>query len=315
MSVGTSPPLPALPLEEWEETKETLHLWVQIVGKIRMASSPPRNHWWHATLYVDVRGLTTRPMCSPAGVTFQVDFDLIDHRVVVKTDAGAMESIDLHDGLSVADFDDELHATLGRLGIDVDIRETPYGISITTPFPRDTEHATYDRVAVERFATIVRWTSLVFEEFAGWYCGKTSPVQLFWHSLDLAVTRFGGKRAPALPAADPVTREAYSHELVSFGFWAGDRTLREPSFYSYTSPEPAGLREEPLRPDTARWIGYGPGSLALLPYEEVRTAADPRTTLLAFLESAYRAGAGRAGWDMDELASSWCPDWLPGLLA
>ena len=308
------PQLPPLPIESWEDTKDTLHLWSQIVGKVRMASSPPRNHWWHATLYVDVRGLTTRRMHSPGGVTFQIDFDFIDHRLLVRTDAGAIETLDLHDGLSVASFDEELHATLRRLEIDVDIRETPFGVPMTTPFPRDAAHAAYDRDAVERFWKILDWTDSVFEEFAGWYCGKTSPVQLFWHSFDLAVTRFGGKRAPAQPDADAVTREAYSHELVSFGFWAGDQNLRAPSYYSYTAPEPPGLRSQLLRPEEARWTEFGSGSLALLPYEDVRSATDPRTTLLAFLESAYRAGAGLAGWNIDALLSSWCPDWWPTLL-
>src|SRR5262249_4840811 len=151
------------------------------------------------------------------------------------------------------------------------------------------------------------WSDWVLEEFSGWYCDKTSPVHLFWHSLDLAVTRFSSRRAPPLPDADPVTQEAYSHELVSFGFWAGDQSVREPSYYSYTSPEPPGLRGTHLQPDEGRWIALGAGSMALLPYEVVRTADDPRATLLSFLESAYDAGAGLAGWDRADLSSTWCP--------
>jgi hypothetical protein len=178
---------------------------------------------------------------------------------------------------------------------------------MTTPFPDDREHASYDRDAVERFWQILDWTDAVFEEFAGWYCGKTSPVHLFWHSFDLALTRFGGKRAPPLPDADPVTQEAYTHEVVSFGFWAGDQNVREPTYYAYAAPEPAGLRGLPLQPAEAVWVEQGAGSLAVLPYEAVRTAADPKRTLLAFLESAYRAGAGAAGWDAADLTSSWCP--------
>jgi hypothetical protein len=179
---------------------------------------------------------------------------------------------------------------------------------MTTPFPSDDEHASYDRDAVVRFWRILDWTDSVLEEFAGWYCGKTSPVHLFWHSLDLALTRFGGRRAPSLPDADPVTREAYSHEVVSFGFWAGDANVREPTFYSYTAPEPPGLRGLPLRPGEARWGESGGGSMAMLPYEAVRTAPDPRAALLAFLESSYEAGATAAGWDRTDLESSWCPD-------
>jgi hypothetical protein len=299
--------LPELRLTDWEATKQTLHLWAQIVGKIRLAATAPRNHWWNAPLYVDVRGLTTRRLHSADGVTFQIDFDFVDHRLVVKTSGGEMDSFALVDGLSVAAFDEQLHATLDRLGVDVPIRETPFGVPTTTPFPADREHASYDPGAVERFWRILDWSDWVFEEFAGWYCGKTSPVHLFWHGLDLAVTRFSGRRAPALPDADAVTREAYTHEVISFGFWPGDDNVRESTYYSYTAPEPDGLREQPLRPDGAFWADQGAGSLARLPYEAVRTAADPRAALLAFLESAYEAGAAAAGWDRVDLASSWCP--------
>src|SRR5262249_32253234 len=276
----SEPTLPALPLAEWEPTKNTLHLWTQIVGKVRMASSPPRNHWWHVPLYVDVRGLTTRRLHSPNGLTFQIDFDFVAHRLVVKTAGGVREvvrsgggveeSFRLVDGLSVSMFDSQLHGLLGRLGIDVAIRESPFGVPMTTPFPTDVEHASYDADAVGRFWRILDWSDWVLEEFSGWYCDKTSPVHLFWHSLDLAVTRFSSRRAPPLPDADPVTQEAYSHELVSFGFWAGDQSVREPSYYSYTSPEPPGLRGTHLQPDEGRWIALGAGSMALLPYEVVR---------------------------------------------
>ena len=299
--------LPPLPLEDWEDTKITLHLWVQIVGKIRLASTAPRNHWWHVPLYVDVRGLTTRRIHAPNGHSFEIAFDFIEHRLVVRTNTGAVESFELVDGLSVAEFDEKVHGTLRALGIDVPIRETPYGIAITTPFAEDRDHATYDPVAVERFWRVLDWSDGVLEEFSGWFCGKTSPVHLFWHSLDLAVSRFGGKRAPVSPNADPVTREAYSHEVISFGFWPGDQTVREASFYSYTSPEPPGLRQEPLSPKAAKWTDQGSGSLARLSFEDVRTAKDPRATLLGFLESAYQAGTQAAGWNRAELASSWRP--------
>jgi hypothetical protein len=300
--------LPPLPLPDWEPTKNTLHLWVQIVGKIRMASSPPRNHWWHVPLYVDVRGLTTRRLHSPDGVTFQIDFDFVAHRLLVRTADGGEESFELVDGLSVASFDKQLHESLRRLGIDVAIRESPFGVPMTTAFPADVEHSSYDADAVQRFWRILDWTDSVLEEFAGWYCGKTSPIHLFWHSLDLAMSRFGGRRAPAIAGADPVTSEAYSHEVVSFGLWAGDQNVREPTFYSYTAPEPPGLRDTHLEPEQAHWVDQeGAGLLALLAYDEVRTAADPRATLLSFLESAYEAGATLAGWDRADLTSTWCP--------
>ena len=301
------PELPELPLTGWEETKNTLHLWAQIVGKVRMSSTAPRNHWWHVALYVDVRGLTTRRMHSRDGVAFEIDFDFVEHRLVVKTNRGDVESFKLVDGLSVAEFDEKLRRTLAALGIDVAIREQPYRVQATTPFPDDREHASYDRDAVERFWRVLEWTDEVLEEFAGWYCGKTSPVHLMWHSFDLALTRFGGARAPAVPDMGTVDAETYSHEVVSFGFWAGDALMREPSYYSYTAPEPAELRQQVLHPKEARWTELGSGSLAVLPYAAVRTAPDPRASLLAFLESAYRAGARLSGWDLAALTSSWCP--------
>ena len=300
----TRPSLPELPLDSWEETKTTLHLWIQIVGKVRLAATAPRNHWWHAPLYVDARGLTTRRMHAGPEVSFEVRFDFVDHRLVVETNRGETEAFELSEGLSVAEFDERLHGALDRLGLDVAIRETPYGVPLTTPFPDDLEHATYDSNAVERFWRILDWTDQVFEEFAGWFCGKTSPVHLFWHSFDLAVTRFSGRRAPAMPNASRVDREAYSHEVISFGFWPGDDKVREASYYSYTAPEPEGLRRQPLRPDEARWSESG---LALLPFDAVRTASDPRAALLGFLESAYEAGARTAGWNREELESAWCP--------
>src|SRR5436190_3100889 len=247
MRVATrpQPQLPALPLAEWEATKNTLHLWVQIVGKIRQASTAPKNHWWNVPLYVDVRGLTTRLMHGACATGFQIRFDFVDHRLVIETNRGGVESFELVDGLSVASFDAQLHQALMRLGVDVPILEKPYGVPMTTPFPADREHSSYDREAVQRFWQILAWSEEVLDEFAGWFCGKTSPVHLFWHGLDLAVTRFSGRDAPALDA-DPVTREAYSSEVISFGFWAGDDNLGDAAFYSYTAPEPDHLRDQPL---------------------------------------------------------------------
>jgi Family of unknown function (DUF5996) len=306
-AAGTRPRLPELPLAEWEDTKNTLHLWLQIVGKVRLAATPSRNHWWNAPLYVDVHGLTTRLMYAENGVTFEIRFDFIDHRLAIEASGGEVEAFDLEDGLSVAGFDRKLHSALRVLGIDAAIQETPYRLPSTTPFPSDEGHASYDSGAVERFWRIFEWTDRVFEEFAGWYCGKTSPVHLFWHGLDLAVTRFNGQRAPDMPNASPVDREAYSHEVISFGFWMGDEKVREPTYYSYTAPEPEGLRRQPLRPSEAFWADPGRSPAAMLPYEAVRSARDPRRTLLSFLESAYQAGALTAGWSREELASSWCP--------
>ncbi len=300
------PDLPELPLHAWEPTKTTLHLWAQIVGKVRLAASAPRNHWWNVPLYLDVRGLTTRRL-HHAQITFQIDFDFVDHRLIVRTNRGQQGSFPLRDGLTVASFDRQLHEMLDQFGVDVPIRENPYGVPMTTPFPNDTEHAAYDPEYVRRFWQVLDWVDTVLDEFSGWYCGKQSPVHLFWHSFDLAVTRFSGRRAPTRDGADPVTREAYSHDLISFGFWAGDDTMREPAFYSYAAPEPPGLPDQPLQPAAAAWRRAPTGSMALLGYDQVRDAQDPRLTLLAFLQSAYDAGVRTAGWDREELTSSFCP--------
>ena len=300
------PGLPELPYSAWEPTKQTLHLYVQIVGKIKLATTQPRNHWWNVALYVDVRGLTTRRLISGA-TGFDLTFDFLDHRLVLRTDRGATSGFALEDGLTVAAFDDELHRLLRDHGVDVEIHEHPFGIPVTMPFVQDDEHASYDREYVERYWRVLGWIDGVLDEFSGWFCGKQSPVHLFWHSLDLAYSRFSGRRAPELVDADAVTREAYSHEVISFGFWAGDESTPEPSLYSYTAPEPPGLPDHTLYPATARWREGPTGSLALLPYDEVRTAPDPRRRLLAFLQSAYQAGVDATGWPADELASSSCP--------
>jgi hypothetical protein len=295
--------LPELRLADWRATKDTLHLYCQIVGKARMATTPPRNHWWHVPLYVDVHGLTTRRM-HQRETTFEITFDFLEHALVVATADGRRDGFALRDGLSVADFDAQLHVTLADLGVDVEIKEEPFGVPMTTPFGEDSEHASWDRDAVERFGRILDWSDAVLEEFSGWFCGKTSPVHLFWHSLDLAVSRYSGRAGPALEA-DRVTQEAYSREVISFGFWAGDDNVGDAAYYSYTSPEPEGLREQPL--SAGQWIDSGSGSLAVLPYETVRTASAPRTTLLAFFQSAYEAGSGLAGWDTAGFESAWCP--------
>jgi hypothetical protein len=300
--------LPQLPLEEWEPTKETLHLWIQIVGKIRLASTPPANHWWNVPLYVTARGLTTRRM-QHRDVTFEIDFDFLEHELHIRTDRGDRDTLALVDGLSVASFYAELLSRLSRLGLEPAILPRPYDRPGAKPFADDNEHASYDADVAARFWRALQFADSVFAEFAAWFSGKQSPVHLFWHGFDLAVTRFSGRRAPVSETADPVSREAYSHEVISSGFWAGDSTVRRPTFYSYTSPEPEGLTEEPLQPAAARWEApYGSSSFAFLDYDHVRTAADPRQTLLSFLESAYEAGAGRAGWDVAALASSSAPD-------
>jgi hypothetical protein len=297
--------LPELHLADWRGTKDTLHLYCQIVGKIRLATTPPRNHWWNVPLYVDVRGLTTRRLHQDQ-TTFEITIDFVDNAVIVRTADGRTKSFELGGGLPVADFDARIHTLLGDLGIDVEIKEEPFGVPMTTPFPDDVDHASWDREAIARFGAVMDWSDSVFEEFSGWFNGKTSPVHLFWHSLDLAVSRFSGRPgAPMDDSADAVTREAYSQEVISFGFWAGDDTVGDAAYYSYTAPEPEGLRDQPL--SAGEWIEFGSGSLAILPYEAVRAAPDPRQALLAFCQSAYEAGARLAGWDTTAFESAWCP--------
>jgi uncharacterized protein DUF5996 len=299
----TATPLPELHFADWRATKETLHLYAQIVGKIQLATTAPRNHWWHAALYTDIRGLTTRRL-RHRGTTFELTIDFLDDALVVATGDGRRRAFQL-EGLSVADFDARIHTVLDELGVDVEIKEVPFGLPTTTPFQEDREHAAWDGDAVRRFGRVLDWSDLVLEEFSGWFNGKTSPVHFFWHSFDLAVTRFSGRRAAPPPGHDPVNDEAYSHEVISFGFWPGDDTVGDAAYYSYTAPEPAGLRDQPL--PVGAWTDSRGGSLAVLPYEAVRAAPDPRTALLAFCQGAYEAGARLAGWDTAAFSSRWCP--------
>lgn len=292
---------PPLPLEAWEDSKKTLHRFAQIVGKIRLAAMPHMNHWWQVTLYVTTRGLTTNLM--PYGdIHFAIDFDFIDHKLVITTDTGQVESFSLP-GLSVAAFYEQLFAKLNELGISISILAKTYDLKPANSFATDTEHATYDQEYINRYWRILVQIDSVFKEFSGRFTGKSSPVQLFWHTFDLVVTRFSGRRAPDHPEANRPTREAYSHEVISFGFWAGDDVTRFPAFYSYTAPEPDGLASAPLQPGEAFWNTGPTGSMALLKYEDLRKLDNPKAALLDFLESAYRAGATAAHWDIDALTT------------
>ncbi|MEU1704156.1 DUF5996 family protein [Streptomyces sp. NPDC005706] len=295
-----------MPLTEWRDTKETLHRFEQIVGKIRLAASARRNHWWNVPFHVTGRGITTRPMGQLDGnPIFTIDFDFVDHRLIVATLDGEERSFPLP-GQSVASFHDATLAALTALGVRVDIAiPRPFDLpDAGRPFARDTEHATYDPRAANRYWRVLSQVASVLEEFAAGYSGKSSPVHHFWHTFDIAHSRFSGRQIDQPRQVDPVTREAYSREVISFGFWFGDDTFTEPAFYSYTAPEPAGLAGEPLSPASARWVARGDSHLAVLRYDAARVETDPRAAVLAFYESAYRAGAGRAEWDIATLA---CP--------
>lgn len=290
--------LPPLPLEEWEDTKKTLHRYAQVVGKIRMELSPSMTRWWHVTLYVTTRGLTTGPIPHPAG-TFDISFDLIDNRLKVTTSENSHFSFALDD-LPVADFYNRLMQGLGSLGIYVSINTRPFDLKDEHTLEENTIHSSCEASYVRRYHRVLVWVDQVFKEYAGRFNGNQSPVHLYWHSFDLAVGRFSGARAELPEDVDPVTREAYSHEVISCGFWVGDENVREPAFYSYTAPEPESLTDQPLQPREASW---GQGGTALLTYEAVRNSASPRETLLEFMQSAYEAGARTAGWDVEDLST------------
>ena len=293
-------PFPPLPLEQWKRTKNTLHLYLQIVGKIRLVMHPRLNHWWHVPLYVSPRGLTTRSI--PLGFNnFEIEFDFQKHRLRITTGDGERRKFALEDRLSVAHFYRNLFENLIELGIDPKIKAVPYDLPASTPFAEDNDNRSYDRESVETFHRILIGVDDIFEEFRGRFIGKSTPVHVFWHSFDLALTRFSGKPAPPKEGAGLVEREAYSHEVISFGFWFGDDRVPAPAFYSYTAPEPPLLTDEPLMPDLAKWQESGGGHLALLMYDDVRKASDPREIVLEFLESAYQAGAKRARWDTERL--------------
>ncbi len=298
--LNESSSLPPLPLEAWEPEKITLHMYAQIVGKIRLGTMPHRNHWWHAPLYVNARGWTTGTM-PWEDLRFEIAFDFIAHELVITTTNGVCIAIPLK-GQSVAEFHTGVFTALAGLGIRPRILAVPYDQPFKTPFPEDHEHRGYNPEFAHRLARIHAWSSVVFWEFAGRFVGKTSPIHLFWHSFDLAVTRFSGRPAPPMPSANRVAREAYSHEVVSFGFWAGDKNVREPAYYAYAAPEPKGLRDQPLSPDGAHWIEQNGGSLAILPYSQIQSSEKAEEDLLAFLESSYIAGATLAGWDVQALS-------------
>jgi hypothetical protein len=288
---------PDLPLAEWRDTYATLHMWTQIVGKTRLALAPWQNHWWQVTLHVTARGLAVAPMPYGAG-TLDAEFDFIAHQLVLRTSEGAMERIPLRPR-SVAEFYRIYLAALETLGVHVHLWPVPVEVENPIRFTDDHQHASYDPEYANRFWRILIQADDVFRRFRSTFLGKSSPVHFFWGSFDLAVTRFSGRRAPERPGADRVTREAYSHEVFSAGFWPGSRSVQEAAFYAYAAPEPAGFRDAVLQP---REVYYEPQfSIYILPYAAVRVAASPADMLLAFLQTAYDAAADLAKWDRNAL--------------
>ena len=293
--------LPALPFADWKDTLATVHMWTQVVGKVRLKLCPLVNHFWNVTFYLTARGMTTSPMPYASGTiqgTLEVSFDFIAHQLLLETGDGRVVSIPLQPQ-SVADFYHQFMNALAELGVAVKIWTRPCEIPEPTPFEQDHVHASYDAEAVRRFWRILVWVDQILKEFRAAFLGKASPVHFFWGSFDLAVTRFSGRRAPERPGADSITREAYSHEVSSAGFWPGGGDIPGPAFYSYAAPEPSGFAQKTILPASAY---YHPQMKEfLLMYDDVRTAADPKATLMDFLQTTYEAAADAANWDRKSL--------------
>lgn len=288
---------PALPLDEWKDTYATLHMWTQIVGKIRLALTPLVNHWWNVPMYVSARGLTTSPI-PYHNTPFELRFDFIDHQFVLQLCDGTHKMLPLV-AQPVAEFYRQVMQLMHSSGIEVKIWPMPMEVPDPIPFDKDRAHASYDPEAVQRFWRILLSTQGVFEEFRSKFLGKCSPIHFFWGSFDLAVTRFSGRRAPPRPGADRITQEAYSHEVSSVGFWPGSGKITGAAFYSYAAPEPAGFRDWRVRPAAAHYDSEL-GEFILM-YDDVRRAASPRQALLDFCQSTYEAGATLAKWDRSQL--------------
>jgi hypothetical protein len=291
---------PALAYDDWADTAATLHMWTQIVGKVRMVMTPPMNHWWHVPLYVNARGLTTSPI-PVGGRSIEIAFDFLDHQLRLTCSDGRMERVALR-AISVAQFDRETFAALARLGVAPHIWTHPCEVENAIPFEADETHRSYDAAAAQRFWRALVQADRVMKAFRAGFIGKASPVHFFWGSFDLAVTRFSGRRAPAHPGSPlspaSVSLEAYSHEVSSCGFWPGAPGIA-PMFYAYAYPEPAGFKAAAARPGEARFDS-NLGEF-VLPYEAVRRAADPDAALTAFFQSTYEAAADLGGWPRAEL--------------
>ncbi len=296
---------PALPLESWQATKDTLHLWTQMAGKLRLALTPMQNHWWQVALYPTARGLTTSAMPYAQG-SVEARFDFIDHVLALETSSGGVRRIALAPR-SVADFYTEFIASLRMLGVEARIRPHPSEIADPLPFERDEAHRSYDGEAARRFWRILTDSAHVLAVLRSGFLGKCSPVHFWWGGFDLACTRFSGRRAPVHPGGVPglpdwVTREGYSHECISAGWWPGGGSVNEPAFYAYAYPEPPGFAEAKVAPEGAY---YHPQLREfILPYSTLRTAANPAAALLAFLEGSYAAAADLGGWDRASLERS-----------
>jgi hypothetical protein len=288
---------PTLHLAEWQDTRDTLHMWTQIVGKVRLALSPHLNHWWQATFYVTPRGLSTSPIPHHGGM-FECEFDFLEHVLAIRTSRGQVAVLPLVSRM-VADFYREFFDRLRTLGIDAAI--WPMAVEVPNPIRLDEDrvHRSYDPAYARRFWQVLVNVDTVLKEFRSTFIGKASPVHLFWGGLDMAATRFSGRPAPPRDGADAVTQEAYSHEVISAGFWTGGGGVDDAAFYAYAAPEPGGFRDAVVRPESAFY--HGTLKEFVLPYEDVRQSFSPSATLLEFVESTYEAGATLGHWDRQAL--------------
>jgi len=289
---------PALPLDGWRDTYATLHMWMQVVGKICLALTPLSNHFWNMTFRVASRGLVTPPMTIGDGRLMTMTFDFVSHELVVECSDGGMQRVAMRPR-TVADFYRAVMDVLTSLDVHVRIWTMPVEIPDPVRFEEDTVHGSYDPVAANAFWRVLATVTPVFERFRGRFIGKSSPVHFFWGSCDLAVTRFSGRRAPERPGADAMTREAYSHEVISHGFWPGSGPVQEPAFYAYAAPEPDGFKTAAVSPAAAYY--HGELSEFILPYDAVRNSASPADDLMSFLDTTYAAAAALAKWNRADL--------------
>lgn len=294
--------LPELKYVGNEKKKLTLHLFFQIMGKVRMCFTPRKNHWWYITLYVNEKGFTTGPVpLEDDFESFSVTLNIIENRVEVFKSTGEARSFRLEKDLSVSDFYHYLISTLKELDINIKIHPKPFDVKINKRFAEIHELYHYSKKYSLAYWKTFLWVSSVFKEFSGRFYGKTCPVHLYWHSMDIAVTRFSGKRGPAMANEARISeKDAYSHECISFGFWAGDENVQEPAFYSYTYPSPESLDNQPLEPEQANWIMNNGTPMAVLTYADLQVMDNPKQKLLQFLESSYVAGAELSGWDIED---------------
>jgi hypothetical protein len=291
---------PEIPFTAWEPAKDTLHLFLQIVGKIRLKLMPRKNHWWHAMLYVTARGLSTHAM-PYKNRTLEITFDFIEHVLEIRTCEGKIRQIPLQEGLIVSEFYRQVFDALHELNIDIKILAKPYDIKSKIPFAEDKEHHHYNPEQVQRYWHALILVDQILKEFSGRFYGKSSPVQLYWHHFDLTLTRYSGKKVPLNPEASTVEKEAFSHEVITLGFWPGDETVREPAFFAYPYPLPAEITSQQLQPASAIWKESNGSPMAFLSYQDLLKEPDIKQALLNFLESAYQAGAKMNNWPIEEL--------------